>query len=154
VSVNNDIQQLYQEVILDHNRNPKNFRVMKDATHELDGHNPLCGDQYKIFVKVTSDKTIEEISFDGQGCAISKASTSMMTAFLKGKSLDEAKLVFDEFHELLKGDLDPENDEHQLGKLKIFSGIWKYPARVKCASLSWHTLNAILDGKKETVKTE
>lgn len=154
MSSEQNMMQLYQEVILDHNRTPRNFQKMADATHDLEGFNPLCGDHYHLYLKMNEQDKIEALSFEGQGCAISKASTSMMTAYLKGKSKNDALVIFEQFHQLLTGKLDPEKESHVLGKLQIFSGIWKYPARVKCASLAWHTLKNILDGKKETAKTE
>jgi nitrogen fixation NifU-like protein len=154
MNVSNQIHALYQEVILDHNKNPKNFKKLKEASLDAEGFNPVCGDHYHIYLQVDKDDKIIDISFDGQGCAISKASASMMTVALKGKTTSEAKVLFEEFHRLLTGKLNPDEEENHLGKLKIFSGIWKYPARVKCAGLSWHTLNAALEGSNETVKTE
>jgi len=144
---------LYQQVILEHNRKPRNFHKLEDATHFAEGFNPLCGDHLWVYVKVGADGKVAEASFEGAGCAISKASASMMTVALKGKSIDEARKLFDEFHRLLKGELKPESDPHDLGKLKIFSGIWQYPARVKCAALSWHAMNGALSDLK-SVSTE
>ena len=150
-----NIEKLYQEVILDHNRNPKNFREIEDATHVQEGHNPLCGDHLHIYLKVDKDSnTITDISFKGEGCAISKASSSMMTQRLKGMDLTTAKKTFSEFHELLKGTLNPEKDNHDLGKLQIFAGIWQYPSRVKCASLAWHSFHSAIQGDNAPVKTE
>ena len=146
-------QELYQQTILEHNRNPRNFRKIETPSHWAEGYNPLCGDHLSVYLKVNKDNVIEDLSFVGDGCAISKASASMMTAFLKGKSVDEAKLLFEEFHNLIKGDLNPEKDKHHLGKLTIFSSIWHFPARVKCASLSWHTLKGALE-KKDKISTE
>ena len=145
--------ELYQQVILDHNKSPRNFRKMEHPTHTAEGYNPLCGDHLTVYLKVNQDNNIEDLSFVGDGCAISKASASMMTAFLKGKSVDEAKVLFEEFHNLIKGSLNPDKDKHHLGKLTIFSNIWQYPARVKCASLSWHTMNGALN-KEKSVTTE
>jgi nitrogen fixation NifU-like protein len=142
-------QQLYQQVILDHNRSPKNFRSIEAATHTSEGYNPLCGDRYKVYLKVDQTGLIEDVSFEGQGCAISKASASMMTEAVKGKTAVEARAMFQGFRNLLKGEaIDP-----AIGKLKIFSGVWKYPARVKCAGLSWHALSAALDSQSN-VSTE
>lgn len=153
--MNPDIAKLYQEVILDHNRNPKNFRAIEDATHIQEGHNPLCGDHLHIYLKIDpTTNLIDDISFKGEGCAISKASSSMMTQALRGKSLDDAKNMFSQFHELLKGSLNPEKQENTLGKLKIFAGIWQYPSRVKCASLAWHALSNAIEGDGSPVKTE
>ncbi len=147
-----ELSDLYQEVILDHNKNPRNFREIENADRQADGNNPLCGDQLKVFVSMDGD-VVSDVSFVGSGCAISKASASMMTQALKGKSKEEAETLFDEFHKMVTGELDPESDEHHLGKLRIFAGVLEFPARVKCASLSWHTVNAALQGEEE-VSTE
>lgn len=147
-----DLNELYQEVILEHNKSPRNFREMPDANHHADGHNPLCGDQLKVFLQLDGD-VVTDVSFVGSGCAISKASASMMTQALKGKSREEADVLFDEFHRMVTGKLDIETDENHLGKLRIFAGVLEFPARVKCASLSWHTVHAALHGEDE-VSTE
>ena len=147
-----ELSELYQQVILDHNKRPRNFREMEDATTTADGFNPLCGDQLKVYMRA-SEGTVEEVSFVGTGCAISKASASMMTQALAGKSREEAQTLFDEFHRMVTGELDEEAEENHLGRLKIFAGVRDYPARVKCASLSWHTLHAALEGQ-ETTSTE
>lgn len=145
---------LYQQVILEHNKKPRNFGKLADATHEAEGFNPLCGDHLWVFLKVRPDGVIDSASFEGSGCAISKASASMMTLALKDKSVEDARVLFTEFHDLLKGDLKPEErPDNHLGKLKIFSGIWQYPARVKCAALAWHAMNGAL-GQLKTVSTE
>ncbi len=144
---------LYQQVILEHNKKPKNFGKLEGATHTAEGFNPLCGDHLWIYLTVDFAGKIEKVGFEGSGCAISKASASMMTVTLTGKTVDEAKTIFTEFHKLLLGELNPDTEPHQLGKLKIFSGIWQYPARVKCAALSWHTMNGALD-RSQTVSTE
>ena len=143
---------LYQELILDHNRKPKNFRVMEHADHEVLGHNPLCGDQLTLWLKMDGDK-IADVSFQGQGCAISKASASMMTTSVKGKTREEAEVMFEKFHDLVTGKLD---DAHakELGSLRAFGGVSKFPLRVKCASLAWHTLHSALHGEGKTVSTE
>ncbi len=146
-------KELYQQVILDHNKKPRNFREMEDSTHACHGVNPMCGDDYTVYLKVTPDNVIEDASFMGSGCAISKSSSSMMTAFLKGKTTDEAKVVFDEFQKMVTGDLDPEKDEHHLGKLKMFVGVREFSSRVKCASLSWHSMIGALE-KNEQITTE
>jgi len=146
-------KELYQQVILEHNKNPRNFREMTDATHQAEGYNPLCGDHLKVYVQMKDDQTIDDISFSGDGCAISKASASMMTASLKGKALKEADVLFAEFHKLIIGQLDPDKDKNALGKLAVFSGIWHFPTRVKCASLCWHTMKGAMDRKK-SVSTE
>jgi nitrogen fixation NifU-like protein len=151
--VNSAINELYQQVILEHNKKPRNFKRLSDATHCAEGYNPLCGDHIWIDLKIDALKVLEEISFDGQGCAICKASASMMTVALKGKSVENAKALFTEFHDLVKGELKPERDANQLGKLTIFSGVWQYPSRVKCAALAWHTMNGALDNV-QSVSTE
>jgi len=147
-----ELSDLYQEVILDHNKNPRNFREIEDADQYADGKNPLCGDALRVYIDLDGD-TVSDIAFKGSGCAISKASASMMTQAVKGKSKEEAASIFDEFHRMVTGELDINTDENNLGKLKIFSGVLEFPARVKCASLSWHTLNAALRGE-DVVSTE
>jgi nitrogen fixation NifU-like protein len=147
-----DIGELYQQVILDHNKKPRNFRELDDATATAQGYNPLCGDQLKLYVKVDADSRIEDVSFVGSGCAISKASASLLTVNVKGKTVDEAQTLFSEFHRLVTGELDPAVENH-LGRLTIFAGVKDFPARVKCASLAWHTLKGALDGGAE-VSTE
>ena len=147
-----ELSDLYQEVILDHNKNPRNFREIENADNTADGKNPLCGDALRVYVAMDGD-TVRDVAFKGSGCAISKASASMMTQVVKGKSKAEAEKLFDEFHRMVIGELDAEADENNLGKLKIFAGVLEFPARVKCASLSWHTLNAALHGEVE-ISTE
>ena len=147
-----ELSDLYQEVILEHNKNPRNFREIETATRTADGNNPLCGDALRVYVEM-EDELVKDVAFKGSGCAISKASASMMTQAVKGKSRAEAEVLFDEFHKMVTGELDAEADENRLGKLKIFAGVLEFPARVKCASLSWHTLHAALSGE-ETVSTE
>jgi nitrogen fixation NifU-like protein len=147
-----ELTELYQQVILDHNKNPRNFREMQDADRTAEGNNPLCGDQLKLYVKIENE-IITDISFVGSGCAISKASASMMTQAVKGKSREEAEKLFDEFHRMVTGKLNVEVEENNLGKLKVFAGVLEFPARVKCASLSWHTLHAALNNEK-SVSTE
>ena len=148
-----ELSELYQQVILDHNKKPRNFRKLETANHTAEGYNPLCGDQLTLYLEMDGE-TIKDVSFQGQGCAISKASASMMTTVVKGKTKAEAERLFDEFHHMVKGELDPETEENQLGRLKIFAGVREFPARVKCASLSWHTLRAALEGVAEPVSTE
>lgn len=148
-----DLSELYQQVILDHNKKPRNFRVLETANRRQEGYNPLCGDQLTLYLEMEGE-AIKDVAFQGQGCAISKASASMMTAAVKGKSKTEAETMFEEFHRMVKGELDPESEENHLGRLKILSGVREFPARVKCASLSWHTLKAALEGKDESVSTE
>ena len=140
--------ELYQKVILEHNRNPRNFRALEDPTHSCVGYNPLCGDKFTVYLKVRDDR-LEEVSFLGSGCAISKASASLMTTFLKGRSLKEARILFEEFRRMIVGELDPGTDENRLGKLSVFVGVRDYPSRAKCATLAWHTLIGSLEGKGE-----
>lgn len=146
-------KELYQQVILDHNRKPRNFHEMRNATHHCHGYNPLCGDDYEIYLDVDENNVIKDISFTGSGCAISKASASLMTTFLKGKKIDDSRVVFNEFHKMVLGELDPEKEEHHLGKLTLFAGVREYPSRIKCASLGWHTTIGALD-KDQDVTTE
>lgn len=148
-----NVDELYQQVILDHNRSPRNMRAMAGATHRAEGLNPLCGDAYTVYLNVDAGGVIREASFEGHGCAISKASASMMTQAVIGQTLDQARRLFRTFHELVIGKAQPSPDACDLGKLKVFSGVWRYPARVKCAALSWHALNSALDGKG-TASTE
>jgi nitrogen fixation NifU-like protein len=147
-----ELNDLYQEVILEHNKNPRNFREIENADKVAEGHNPLCGDQLKLYIAMEND-TVKDVAFKGSGCAISKASASMMTQVVKGKTREEAEVIFDEFHRMVTGNLNIEEDENRLGKLKIFAGVLEFPARVKCASLSWHTLHAALNNE-EAVSTE
>jgi nitrogen fixation protein NifU and related proteins len=143
-----DLRDLYQEVILEHSKAPRNFRVSPAATRKAEGFNPLCGDRFTVYVTMDGD-SIRDISFQGSGCAISKASASMMTQVVKGKSAADAEKLFDSFHKLCTGHAH-ENGTADLGKLTVFSGVSEYPARVKCATLAWHTLQAALEGKQET----
>ncbi|HEV3258746.1 MAG TPA: SUF system NifU family Fe-S cluster assembly protein [Gemmataceae bacterium] len=147
-----DLRELYQEVILDHHKKPRNFRKLEGARH-VEGYNPLCGDRITVYLKVR-DGVIQDISFQGIGCAISTASASMMTDSLKGKTLTEAEALFKSFHELLTGQQHGSEDAADLGKLEVFSGVREFPVRVKCATLAWHTFHAALEGKDEPVSTE
>jgi len=147
-----NLSELYQNVILEHNRSPRNYRPMENANREAQGHNPLCGDQVTVRLRI-EDGTIQDASFQGSGCAISKASASLMTAAVKGRTRREAEELFGRFHRLVTGTLDPAESE-TLGKLAVFSGVSEFPVRVKCASLSWHTLKAALDAPGLTVSTE
>ncbi|HET6347330.1 MAG TPA: SUF system NifU family Fe-S cluster assembly protein [Myxococcota bacterium] len=146
-----DLQDLYQELILDHNARPHNFGAMAQATHQAEGYNPLCGDQVVVYLRLDGD-VITDVRFDGKGCAISKASASLMTDHLKGKKIDQAQALFRRFHALVTGDGDGGNAE--LGKLAAFSGVREFPMRVKCATLAWHTLRQALDHKTDVVSTE
>ena len=147
-----EVNELYQEVILEHNKNPRNFRDIPDADKKALGNNPLCGDALQVYVAIDGE-TITDVAFKGSGCAISKASATMMTQAVKGRTKDEAEVLFDEFHRMVLGELDEESEETHLGKLRIFAGVREFPARVKCASLSWHTLHAALQGEGE-ISTE
>tara|TARA_B100000686_G_C16429188_1_gene781170 strand:- start:99 stop:545 length:447 start_codon:yes stop_codon:yes gene_type:complete len=146
-----DLRDLYQEVILDHNRSPRNFGPLEGADLKADGHNPLCGDKISIAVKV-EDGVLTDVRFEGSGCAISKASASLMTEGVKGKSLDEVRAMFERFRQLVT-DQDALVDP-SLGKLAVFAGVRDYPARVKCAILAWHTLRAAVDDNHDIVSTE
>lgn len=147
-----DLKDLYQEVIVDHNRNPRNFGKLEDANYILEGFNPLCGDRLTLYLKIKDGK-IENITFDGSGCAISVASASLMTEAMKGKTKEEAEAIFSDFHQLITGK-NSEPDIEKLGKLAALAGVRDYPTRVKCATLCWHTLNSALHGEETAVSTE
>lgn len=147
-----ELSELYQQVILDHNKKPRNFHKLESANRTAEGFNPLCGDRLTVYLEL-EDEVVKDISFEGSGCAISKAAASMMTQSLKGKSKQDAETLFNEFHRMVTGELDLEATPNNLGRLTIFSGVRDFPARVKCASLSWHTMRAALHGE-ETVSTE
>ena len=146
-----DLRDLYQEVILEHSKSPRNFRALASANHKAKGYNPLCGDHFTVYLDVIADH-IRDISFQGSGCAISKASASMMTQALKGKKTEEAEQMFEEFHSVVTGKRTA--DTEILGKLAVFSGVSEFPARVKCATLAWHALHAALRGQEQPVSTE
>jgi nitrogen fixation NifU-like protein len=148
-----ELRDLYQEVILDHCKHPKNFRKLEDANRSAEGFNPLCGDQITLYLKV-EEGLIVDIAFKGAGCAISKASASMMTAALKGKSVEEAERIFESFHHMVTTEPDEEYESDGLGKLEVFSGVREFPVRVKCASLAWHTLCSALKNNDDRVSTE
>jgi nitrogen fixation NifU-like protein len=147
-----ELSELYQQVILDHNKKPRNFRKLESPTHSAEGHNPLCGDQLTVYLNVEGDE-IKDIAFEGSGCAISKAAASMMTQAVKGKTKEKTEELFKEFHSMVTGELNEEESENTLGNLKIFAGVRDFPVRVKCATLPWHTLHAALT-KKKVVTTE
>jgi nitrogen fixation NifU-like protein len=147
-----DLRDLYQSTILGHNKKPRNFRVLEDASHEADGHNPLCGDQLTLYVRVGDDR-IEDVAFQGTGCAISRASASLMTEHVKGRPIAEVDADFERFHDLVTSSPSEEANTDGLGKLAVFAGVREYPMRVKCATLAWHALKAALEGG-ETAKTE
>ena len=147
-----ELSELYQQVILDHNKKPRNFRKLETANHYAEGYNPLCGDQLTIYVNLEDDR-VTDVGFEGSGCAISKASASMMTQAVKGKSKEQAETLFKQFHSMVTGELDEENEENTLGNLKIFAGVREFPVRVKCATLPWHTMHAALN-KEDQASTE
>jgi nitrogen fixation NifU-like protein len=146
--------ELYQEVILDHNRHARNYHALTDATHTAEGYNPLCGDHYQVHLKLNPQGVIEALAFEGEGCAISKASLSIMTDILKGKTPDEAKGLFTAFHDLVTGQTPPGESGESLGKLAVFSGVSKFPTRIKCATLGWHTVIGALDQAQGALTTE
>ncbi len=148
-----DLRELYQATILGHNKKPRNFRVLEDATHHAQGHNPLCGDELTLYAKVDDSGKLEELTFQGSGCAISKASASLMTDFVKGKTLAEVHEDFERFHDLVTAAPDTEPDTSKLGKLAVFAGVREYPMRVKCATLARHALRSALEAEGEKVKT-
>ena len=145
-----DLGDLYQEVILDHNRRPRNFRTIEDGRRQ-EGYNPLCGDRLTLYLKLEGER-IADLAFQGQGCAISKASASLMTEALKGRTVEEARALFERFHAMVTSP--PEMPAADLGKLSVLAGVREYPTRIKCASLAWHTLRAALAGETATVSTE
>ena len=149
-----ELRELYQQVILDHNRKPHNFGPLEGANRHQEGFNPLCGDHLHVYLQLSADGVIEDIHFDGSGCAISKASASLMTQLLKGKTADEAKAQFDSFHDLVTADTNAPVDREAAGKLAVFAGVREFPMRVKCATLAWHTMKAALEGEDEPVSTE
>ena len=148
-----ELRELYQTTILDHNKKPRNFRVPEAASHDADGYNPLCGDQVTVYALVEGD-VVQDVAFEGPGCAISTASASLMTDVVKGKTLAEARALFERFHDLVTSDPMQEPDIDELGKLAVFAGVREFPMRVKCATLAWHTLRAALEGTHEAVRTE
>ncbi len=148
-----DLRELYQEVILDHNRQPRNFRVPEHPQRQAEGYNPLCGDKITVYVHVDQGQ-IRDVSFKGAGCAISQASASLMTEAVLGKSLAEARSLFEGFHHLLTDEGSGPSTGGDLGKLEVFSGVREYPMRVKCATLAWHTLKSALEDESATVSTE
>ena len=151
--MNQDLGELYQEIILEHSKAPRNYRKPDGANREAEGYNPLCGDRCTVFLDVEGD-AIKDIGFQGSGCAISRASASMMTQSVKGKTKAEAARLFDDFHRLVTGDEKALASAQEMGKLAVFAGVSRFPARVKCATLAWHTLQSALQGKHEPVSTE
>ena len=149
-----DLRELYQEVIMDHNRSPRNCGSLEGASHKAEGFNPLCGDHLRLYLYVNDDSIIEKVRFEGKGCAISTASASIMTETLHGRSVDEANRYFHAFCALATGEREGLDQDLDLGKLEVLNGVREYPARVKCATLAWHTLQAALRGDETSVKTE
>lgn len=152
-----ELRDLYQELIIDHSKKPRNFRVIEDATREADGFNPLCGDKLHLYLKVDDDGIISDASFKGSGCAISTASASIMTSMLKGQSIDQARNLFEMFHQLVTRPEDELNPSHAgigLGKMAVFAGVNEFPARVKCATLAWHTMKNAIEDAREPAHTE
>ena len=147
-----ELSELYQQVILDHNKKPRNFRKLDTANHSAEGYNPLCGDQLTVYLSI-EDEVVKDVGFEGSGCAISKASASMMTQAVKGKSKEQAETLFKEFHSMVTGELDEESEDNSLGNLKIFAGVREFPVRVKCATLPWHTMHAALN-QQDQISTE
>jgi nitrogen fixation NifU-like protein len=147
-----DLRELYQDLIKDHSKKPRNFRVLEGNACKVEGYNPLCGDRFTVYLEMDGD-VVKDVSFQGTGCAISTASASMMTQVLKGKSRAEAEKLFQRFHHLLTGEASAD-EEAELGKLAVFSGVRKFPVRVKCATLAWHTVHAALEGQQQTISTE
>jgi len=148
-----DLRELYQDIIMDHNKNPQNFHKLEDATKVVDGKNPLCGDHYTIYLKI-EDGIIKDIGYDGSGCAISKASGSVMTTILKGKPVAEAEELFKKFHEVVTGEKDIDEAIFDLGKLGAFAGVAEFPSRVKCASLAWHAMHQGISSDENKISTE
>jgi nitrogen fixation NifU-like protein len=151
--MDNELRELYQQVILDHNKSPRNFKVIENVSHYSEGYNPLCGDRIDIYLDVENG-IVKDISFQGKGCAISKASASLMSSMVKGKPVEEAERLFEKFHDLITGKLGDNPDTEELGKLAVFAGVRDFPARVKCASLAWHTMINALKEEKDIVTTE
>jgi nitrogen fixation NifU-like protein len=148
-----DLQDLYQELIIDHSKKPRNFGTMENPDYTADGYNPLCGDKLKLFLKV-EDGVITDVKFVGAGCAISTASASVMTDVLKGQTVEQAEAIFETFHYMITGPKDPQNAGRGLGKLAVFAGVSEFPARVKCATLAWHTMKNALAGEQDATSTE
>lgn len=148
-----ELRDLYQEVILDHNRRPRNFRVLQDANRTAEGYNPLCGDKVSIYLRVEDD-VVRDVAFQGSGCAISKASASLLTEAVRGRRLAEIDRLFHDFHQMVTAEPTEPVDTDRLGKLAVFAGVREYPARVKCATLAWHTLRAAVEARGEPVSTE
>jgi nitrogen fixation protein NifU and related proteins len=148
-----ELRELYQQVILDHNKSPRNFKKLETANRTAEGYNPLCGDKIDIFLDVENN-IVKDISFVGSGCAISKASASLMSEAVKGKSVEESKKIFEKFHDLITGKLNEDDSIEELGKLAVLAGVKEFPIRVKCASLAWHTMISAINKEEKTITTE
>jgi nitrogen fixation NifU-like protein len=151
--VSDELRDLYQDVIIEHSKRPRNFRELGSTAHKAEGYNPLCGDEVTVYIDLEND-VVKDVSFKGSGCAISTASASVMTELLKGKSRAEAERLFHTFHDLVTGKSENGGDAENLGKLAVFAGVSEFPTRVKCAVLCWHTLKAAMEGKDDAVTTE
>ena len=149
-----DLRDLYQQVIVDHNKSPRNFGKLETYNHDADGYNPLCGDKLHVYLNVDDNGIIEDVSFEGEGCAISVASASLMTETLKGTPLAEFKAKFEQFQHMVTSDLDEQPDEEALGKLAVLSGVREFPSRIKCAVLCWHTMKSAVEDSSDVAKTE
>lgn len=149
-----DLKDLYLQVIVDHNKSPRNYGVLNPATNEAEGYNPLCGDQLHIYLNIDADGVIEDVKFEGEGCAISTASASLMTEALKGRNRSEFEQIFKNFTHMATADMSEPPDEELLGKLAALAGVREFPSRIKCATLCWHTMKAAIEGSEEPVKTE
>jgi nitrogen fixation NifU-like protein len=151
--MDSELRELYQQVILDHNKSPRNFKKLENANYKAEGYNPLCGDKITLYL-IVEDGIVKDVGFQGSGCAISKASASLMSSVVKGKTKEEAEVIFAKFHDLVTGKLTNEDSIEELGKLAVFAGVRDFPARVKCASLAWHTLISALKDEQHIVSTE
>lgn len=148
-----ELNELYQQLILEHNKSPRNFKKLENATHHAEGYNPLCGDHYEVWLKVDGDKIVD-IGFQGSGCAISKSSASMMTTSLKGNTVEQAKQLFEKFHQVVTGKWSVDENIEELGCLGALTGVSEFPARIKCATLAWHAMNSALANSEKTISTE
>ncbi|MFC1542313.1 Fe-S cluster assembly sulfur transfer protein SufU [Pseudomonadota bacterium] len=149
-----DLGDLYQQVIIDHTKSPRNFGKLEPCSHDAEGFNPLCGDQLHVYLQINDNNIIEDVKFEGQGCSISTASASLMTQALKGKPVSEFERLFEAFHNMATADMSEAPDEETLGKLAVLAGVKEFPARIKCATLCWHTLKAAIEDGDKVVKTE
>jgi nitrogen fixation NifU-like protein len=149
-----DLSDLYQQVIIDHTKSPRNFGKLEPCSHDAEGYNPLCGDQLHVYLQINDGNIIEDVKFEGQGCSISTASASLMTQALKGKAVSEFERLFEAFHEMATADLSEAPDEEALGKLAVLAGVKEFPSRIKCATLCWHTIRSAIEHSDKAAKTE